>query len=268
MTLFGGIRKGTRKKGNPNYMSINYVDKRGRPAVKYVKRTSPEAQAEVQRMRADKASNPFASAEIVARAQPIDSSLRDAGFRQNPDGSWGNGGKFAYDNFYDDPYGTMGAELRDGRERYKLTAKLSKGLDNMRQFAISLGKISFNPGRIGKKNSTLEKNSSRTVDEWGTLGVSSHEQVGGSSYSLNCEIPSAPSRRPMLHYGSDDDYGVSAGLDFEGNLTTTYRPRPTPPGLSPKEYAQWVDQQHAEREHYAKNVEPFLKKIVAERVQR
>lgn len=151
MTLFGGIRKGTRKKGNLNYMPVNYVDSRGRPSVKYVKRTSPEAQAEVQRMRADKASNPFASAEIIARAQPIDSSLRDAGFRQNSDGSWGNGGKFAYDNFYDDPYGTMGAELRDGKERYKLTAKLSKGLDNMKQFASSLGKISFNPDVLARE---------------------------------------------------------------------------------------------------------------------
>lgn len=85
-----GIRKGTRKKNNPEYESVEYVDKNGVERTKYVKKgNSANSKATADRV---KNMDVFVSRESDEDyGDGLENSLATSGLQDMGNGEWSNG---------------------------------------------------------------------------------------------------------------------------------------------------------------------------------
>lgn len=182
-----GIRKGTRKKNNPEYESVEYVDKSGVKRTKYVKKgNSASAKATADRV---KNMDVFVSRESDEDyGDGLENSLATSGLQDMGNGEWSNG-IYTFSDVHETDDGRLQAVVNtpDGETPYTLKSEKGGSAD---LFAQGLANATSLPKTLGAPDSEFERNAERTIDRDGTVYVKSTTTLAGDkSYGLSYTYP-------------------------------------------------------------------------------
>lgn len=270
-----GIRKGTRKKNNPEYESVEYVDKSGVKRTKYVKKgNSANSKATADRV---KNMDVFVSRESDEDyGDGLENSLATSGLQDMGNGEWNNG-SYTFSDVHETDDGRLQAVVNtpDGETSYTLKSEKGGSAD---LFAQGLANATSLPKTLGAVDSELERNAERTVDGDGTVYVKSTTTLaGGKTYGLRYTYPQEAdspdsyldfsetfeSKRGSLFGGAYLPGEINCKDDREGGLDVKYRIGAIPgDGYEPEKLFAKIANDQKMYEEFQSNVRPTLEQIV------
>lgn len=272
-----GIKKGTRKKNNPEYESVEYVDKSGVKRTKYVKKgNSASAKAAASRV---KNMNVFVSRESDEDyGDGLESALATSGLQDMGSGEWSNG-SYTFSDVHETDGGRLQAVVNtpDGETSY--TLKTVKGC-SANLFAQGLANATSLPKTLGAPDSEFERNAERTIDRDGTVYVKSTTTLAGDkSYGLSYTYPQevdspnsyldfsetfeSKSKRGSLFGGAYSSGEIACKDNREGGLDVNYRIGSIPgDGYEPEKLFAKIANDQKMYEEFQSNVRPTLEQIV------
>ena len=276
-----GIRKGTRKKNNPEYESVEYVDKSGVRRTKYVKKGNlASAKATAGRV---KNMDVFVSRESDEDyGDGLENSLATSGLQDMGNGEWSNG-SYTFSDVHETDDGRLQAVVNtpDGETSYTLKSEKGGSAD---LFAQGLANATSLPKTLGAVDSELEHNAKRTIDRDGTVYVKSTTTLaGGKTYGLRYAYPQEAdfpnsyldfsetfeSKRENLFGGAYLPGEITCKDDREGGLVVKYQIGAIPGGgYEPEKLFAKIANDQKMYEEFQNNIRPTLEQITRDARER
>lgn len=276
-----GIKKGTRKKNNPEYDTIQYVDKNGVKRTKYVKKgnsaSAKDAASRVKNM------NVFVSRESDEDyGDGLESALATSGLQDMGNGEWSNG-SYTFSDVHETDGGRLQAVVNTPGGETPYTLKSEKG-GSADLFAQGLANATSLPKTLGAPDSEFERNAERTIDRDGTVYVKSTTTLAGDkSYGLSYTYPQEvdfpdsylnfsetfESKRENFGGGAYMPGEITCKDDGEGGLVVKYQIGAIPgDGYEPEKLFAKIANDQKVYEEFQNNIRPTLEQIIRDARER